>query len=307
MPKTVAERMAAYRMRQRASGLATISLVVPQADAAFLKKLAKERRHADGLSSPTAPLRNDWFAVLDSSRKQRDGARTQSSTNDLTKRRADLLAEQILKRVILLGWPVGSPLGSETALMKEFAVSRPVLRQAIRLLEHHGVARVQRGAGGGLAISAPDATATAHAVSIYLEYQRIGPFDILETRRILEQATTDLATRRLTVQGESRLNDEIGAEISFDGHTTARSLQQFHFTVAELSGDPALRFFTGVVLHLSDAHSNFSRRSQSDRDKIVRRIKKLHSDIAKAMIARDAQTACRLMSRYLDGYKSWME
>jgi hypothetical protein len=81
---------------------------------------------------------------------------------------------------------------------------------------------------------------------------------------------------------------------------------RFHFTVAELSADPALRLFAAIVLHLSGVHSNFSRRSRQDRDKVVRRIKKLHRDIANAMLARDAQRACRLMSNYLDGYRGWL-
>jgi DNA-binding FadR family transcriptional regulator len=223
------------------------------------------------------------------------------------KSRAQSVAEGILKRVTRLGWPVGHGLGSEAELMKEFAVSRTVLRQAIRLLEHYGVARIQRGSGGGLVVTAPDAAATVRAVSIYLEHQRIGPPDILETRNILEQATTKLAVERLTRDGEARLRTVIAAETGLDGDASAEQLQRFHYTVAELCADPVLRLFADIVLRLSDAHSIFSRRPRSDRDKVVKRIKQLHRSIAEAIIARDTQNACRQMRRYLVGYRDWME
>lgn len=191
--------------------------------------------------------------------------------------------------------------------MQQFSVSRPVLRQAVRLLQHHGVVRMQRGAGGGLIIAAPDAATTARAVRILLEYQQIRPRDILETRRILEQATITLAIERLTEAGRRLLRQVVDAESKLDGAASADLLQRFHFMVADLSGDPALRLFTQIVLHLSQAHSSFERRPRADRDRVVRHIGRLHRRMAAAIMAADSATARHLVARYLEGYRQWIE
>jgi DNA-binding FadR family transcriptional regulator len=284
MARTAAERMSAYRSRQRASGLTTLSLLVPKDDVALLREFAAERR------SQKRPVLDPMLP--------RHGRVTG---------RAESLAEEILNQVIRRGWPVGDQLGSEAELMQQFGVSRPVLRQTVRLLEHYGIARTQRGVAGGLIIDAPDASATARAVGIYLEFRRIRPADILESRRILEQATIVLAVQRLTREGESRLRNDIAAEATLDYTADPRSWQRLHVTIAELSGDPALSLFAGIILRLSESHSNFSRRSRTERTRVVARVKKLHRNIAEAILNRDAETACHWVERYLDGYKEWMD
>jgi DNA-binding FadR family transcriptional regulator len=49
-------------------------------------------------------------------------------------------------------------------------VSRAVLREALRLVQHHQVARMRRGPGGGLFVTAPDAAPATRAMVIYLDY-----------------------------------------------------------------------------------------------------------------------------------------
>src|SRR5205809_51921 len=68
------------------------------------------------------------------------------------------LAAQVARRieaeVVRRGWPVGESLGSEPELRTRHGVSRSVLREAVRLVEHHQVARMRRGPNGGLFVVA---------------------------------------------------------------------------------------------------------------------------------------------------------
>src|ERR1700759_4142368 len=86
----------------------------------------------------------------------------------------DKLAAQIARHIeadiVRRGWTVGESLGSEQALQQRFRVSRSVLREAVRLVEHHQVARMRRGPNGGLLVCQPDAAPATHAINIYLEY-----------------------------------------------------------------------------------------------------------------------------------------
>src|SRR5438067_13885634 len=61
-----------------------------------------------------------------------------------------VVARQIEAEILDRGFPVGEVVGSEAGLIERYGVSRAVLREAIRLLEHRNVAAMRRGPGGGL-------------------------------------------------------------------------------------------------------------------------------------------------------------
>src|SRR5215216_4936232 len=98
-------------------------------------------------------------------------------------------------------WPVGESLGSEPELRERYGVSRSVLREAVRLVEHHQVARMRRGPNGGLFIAAPDAGPAARAMVIYLEYVGTSVDDLMQARRLLEPLAAGLAARRVSEEG----------------------------------------------------------------------------------------------------------
>src|SRR6202043_3013780 len=72
---------------------------------------------------------------------------------------AAAVATRIRHDIIAAGWPVGSVLASEPELLERYGVSRPVLREAGRILESQRVARMRRGPRGGLVVLEPDGSA----------------------------------------------------------------------------------------------------------------------------------------------------
>ena len=89
----------------------------------------------------------------------------------------------------------GKSLGSEQALQQRYRVSRSVLREAVRLVEHHQVARMRRGPNGGLLVCEPDAAPATHAIIIYLEYLGTTTGELLDARLLLEPLAASLAAR----------------------------------------------------------------------------------------------------------------
>lgn len=274
---------------------------------------AAERRERRAIAEAVAkPLRaQNWFSVVEAHddaaaithRRARSGDTPRSLT---VNERAELMAHALLRRIVESGWPVGQPLGSETQLMKEYSVSRSVLRQAIRLLAQHEVVEMRRGPHGGWTVSSPDGHALVRTTSVYLEYRRMGPAAILFTRRTLEKAALRLAIERLDLVGEKRLRQLIQDETVLDGDSPPVQAQDFHRLVGELSLDPALQLFGGIVLALSVSHSTFSRRSFPDRQKVIQRVKRFHREIVDAMVARDTVRAERQLDRYFDGMQTWL-
>ncbi|HEY2999260.1 MAG TPA: GntR family transcriptional regulator, partial [Acidimicrobiales bacterium] len=112
-------------------------------------------------------------------------------------RLASTVADRIVDDVARLGWPEGEVVGSEPELLERYGVSRAVFREAVRLVEHKHVARMRRGPGGGLVVTAPSVDALADAASVYLFYVGAEIDDVFEARLALEEAAAELAPARL--------------------------------------------------------------------------------------------------------------
>ena len=87
-----------------------------------------------------------------------------------------------------------------------------MLREAVRLVEHHQVARMRRGPNGGLLICEPDAGPATRAVVIYLEYLGTTLGDLLNARLVLEPLAASLAAERIDEAGIERLRAVLRAE-----------------------------------------------------------------------------------------------
>jgi DNA-binding FadR family transcriptional regulator len=139
-------------------------------------------------------------------------------------KRAAQIARCLEAEIIGRGWPVGESLGSEYDLRQRCGASRSVLREAVRLLEHHRVARMRRGPGGGLFISAPDAVPAARAVLIYLEHRGTTVDELRDARAVLEPlAVARTATKnpvlQLFIDVLMRLNVRYGVETAAGART----------------------------------------------------------------------------------------
>ncbi len=106
---------------------------------------------------------------------------------------ADVVARQIRSDVVARGWPVGAVIGTEPELLERFGASRATLREALRIVEYLGIARMRQGPGGGLVVMAPDSSAITFAAVIYLAYSRVSVEEVLGARRVIEELAVDLA------------------------------------------------------------------------------------------------------------------
>jgi len=70
-------------------------------------------------------------------------------------KKPEALARAIAQTISSRQLATGSRLGTEQALVSEFSVSRRVLREGVRILQHFGVVEAERGMRGGLVVAAP--------------------------------------------------------------------------------------------------------------------------------------------------------
>jgi DNA-binding FadR family transcriptional regulator len=225
-------------------------------------------------------------------------------------RRSDKRASQIARRieadVIQRGWPIGLSLGSEQALQQRYRVSRSVLREAVRLVEHHQVARMRRGPNGGLRVCEPDAAPATHAIIIYLEYLGTTIGDLLDARLLLEPLAAARAAEQIDEAGIDRLRGVLRAEQDRNPGPAAPS-DEFHAALAEQSKNPVLQLFIDILMRLTVRYAEDSRLdSASDALEAIDHRHREHSAILAAVTAGDIARAMTLSERHAESVTTWL-
>jgi DNA-binding FadR family transcriptional regulator len=103
---------------------------------------------------------------------------------------AELIAEMFRSQIRSGALHTGDRMPTEIDLMQRFDVSRPTLREALRMLEHDELIVVRRGARGGATVRAPGVTPLCRALEDLLTRPDIAHWDT-EMLRDLDDA--DLA------------------------------------------------------------------------------------------------------------------
>jgi DNA-binding FadR family transcriptional regulator len=229
--------------------------------------------------------------------------------NGDSRKLGEILAERIEDEIVAQNWPVGSLLGSEAELIERYGVSRAVFREAMRIVDHHGVAEMRRGPGGGLVITEPNLGAVVRAVSLQLQYERIRPEDVAESRKVLELSCVRLATERLNAPAAARIEEFLEREQERIKETRksrrARGdlpSHDFHLLLADLTGNPALRVFVQMITRVLGEQSPRAR----SLERVAEEVHTVHARIAEALIAGDAEAAVRRMARHLDSVTGYL-
>lgn len=212
----------------------------------------------------------------------------------------ETIAYRLEQEIVQSGWPIGYVLGSEADLIARLKISRAVLREAVRVLEHHGVATMRRGPGGGLVVTAPESDAAVRASALMLEYMNASPEHVFEARSALELKCVELATERIDEAGILRLRETLALEQEKQ-REGGLGTHDVHKVLAELSGNPALVLFIEVLTNLSNAGG-----SGESTSRVAADVRRAHDKIAEAVIAGDAALARHRMQAHLAAIGKWL-
>ena len=149
-----------------------------------------------------------------------------------------------LRRLIVSGQlSEGDSLGKEPELVERFGVSRPSLREALRILEAEGLISVVRGMLGGVVVHEPDGRMTARTAALVLQARTVSLADGHEARSLLEptaaRVVASLRSRRAAASElRQRIEDQLNVITDPEafGHANAR----FHERLVALAGNQTL-------------------------------------------------------------------
>jgi len=168
-------------------------------------------------------------------------------------RAAALVAAYLRRQIVEGNLQDGDDLPSEAVLMEQFGVSRPTLREALRVLESEGLLTVRRGSLGGFRVHAPDPKVAAQFADRVLEHRGATLADIRRVRLMLEPQCAKLVAEQRTKSDLERLRKcvEAGAdEVDSNGAGPLGSHRAFHELIVELSGNETLILMSSMLRHI---------------------------------------------------------
>jgi GntR family transcriptional repressor for pyruvate dehydrogenase complex len=167
-----------------------------------------------------------------------------------TPRVAEAMAGQLRLRILEGDLVDGSELPTEAQLLEEFPVSRPSLREAIRILETEGLLKVRRGKRGGTVITGPSPDTAAYHMGLLLHSRSTPITDLAAARKLLEPLCAEQAAAREDheqVGTALRQLTERCASVVEDGFAFTNEAIAFHEALVDAAGNETLRVITGML------------------------------------------------------------
>lgn len=220
-------------------------------------------------------------------------------------KRAEGIARSVFQHVVADGRRPGELLGSEAELMERYAVSRAVLREAVRLLEHHHVAAMRRGPGGGLFVVPPSVAAVSDVVALCLARRGLEASDLAEVRTRIELALVDLTIDAMSDDDMARLRAALLREGEASDEQFVDAGHDLHTVLAGLPGNRVLELVALVLVRLTRLHQVENLPARSRRE-IAREVHRAHAAIVEAVEARDRELARYRLRRHLDAVSSYL-
>lgn len=150
------------------------------------------------------------------------------------------IADELRSSIVAGELVEGDSLGHEPDLVERFGVSRPSLREALRILEAEGLITVVRGVRGGVVVHEPNERLTARTAALVLAARNVSLADVYEARSMLEPVAArrigELRNRTAAVGELRRLVERQQASID-DPDAFGRANAAFHQRLVSLAGN----------------------------------------------------------------------
>ncbi len=147
-------------------------------------------------------------------------------------------------------------LGREEDLASEFGVSRPTLREALKLLASGNLIRATKGPGGGIFVARTAdqgmSQSLSDAISMMLETGAVTLEELVDARLLLEVPLAGLAAYQPDEATLSRLRDAVAAELAAvgDSETLAATDMEIHRTIAAAGSNRMVQALTDWIFEV---------------------------------------------------------
>jgi DNA-binding FadR family transcriptional regulator len=214
---------------------------------------------------------------------------------------SERIASAIVADIVASGLKEGDRLPNETAMVNQFGVGRGSLREALRILEVHGIISLRSGPGGGPVVIATDPRDVARTFSLYLHLNRATIRELIQARLFIEPMIARMAAEAHEPEGLERLREAVAYEASIpegDPRFIFAS-NNFHYVLATLSGNKVIDL---VATALKELYTTRVVASGLVNDLEHEQLRSEHKEIAKAIMDGNAARAERLARKHSEYY-----
>ena len=145
-------------------------------------------------------------------------------------------------------------LGREEDLAADFGVSRPTLREALKLLASGNLIRASKGPGGGIFVARTAeqgiSASLSESIAMMLETGAVTLQELLDARLMLEVPLAGQAAYRADAAQVQRLRDAVAVEAATDPddmHALATADREVHRAIATAAGNRMIEALIGWV------------------------------------------------------------
>ncbi len=213
-------------------------------------------------------------------------------------RRAEKVSQVVAREIVrdMKGLKPGAMLPQESVMLKRYRVGRASLREALRILEVHGLIVIRAGPGGGPMVAPVQSRDFARMTSLYAHLLTATYGDVLAARLVMEPVMARLAAERQEVDQLAQLQEFIVPPAApIDDATYQRSARGFHDVLSGLSGNPVLDFLGQALKDIYTHRFEHTVYPPEARGKIADD----HAAIAETIVAGDAKRSELLMREHM--------
>ena len=214
---------------------------------------------------------------------------------------AEAIARDIIRRIGVERLPPGTQLAPEAKMLEEYGVGRGSLREALRILEVHGLISIRSGPRGGPTVDQVHTENFGRMSTLYFQMDGMTFEELIEARLITEPMMARLAAERRDEQLVAEF-DRLDGEVPADEDAYVRHCAEFHQLVALASGNRIMRLFGQSLADILNDRLSSVLFPKSRRGDVVA----VHKAIAKAISAGDAEQAEQSMRDHMLEYAAYV-
>lgn len=215
-------------------------------------------------------------------------------------KKAEVVARQLLDRMVAERLEVGQRLQREQDLLQALGVSRSSLREAIRILEISGIVTMRTGREGGAVVQRPSPDDFARTATMFFQAMRCTYRDLILARIAIEPGIYEVAARRASPSAVAELRELWDREGDFEAHAATNRLfySELPRAVAEASGNVVLVLLVNAIAGVFIRHMDRFNVGQQHRREAAR-VALLTLD---AIAAHDTERVARLVRANLEAW-----
>jgi GntR family transcriptional repressor for pyruvate dehydrogenase complex len=210
---------------------------------------------------------------------------------------------QIEERILDGRLKAGDHLPSERELAALLGVSRPSLRESLRVLEALGVVDVRRGGGpdGGAVLHSAPGDGMVNLLKLQIALAHFSWADVLETRMSLEAWSVEEAAYRANDDDHRELTAILDRmeDPTIDSAEFNRLDATFHVKIAESTGNALTAHFMGSLRTAIHRQMVEMYAELADWRETAKTVRAEHREILQAIIERDGRKAAELVRHHI--------